>query len=61
MIDNGVKLQLYMAMNFIPTEFIIGKKNHNERPLVVWLNGEQWELKDKHLKTAHYERAKNEK
>jgi hypothetical protein len=50
-----------MAMNFIPAEFIVGTKNHNERPLVVWLNGEQWELKDKHLKTAHYERAKNEK
>ena len=60
MIDNGTRLQLYMAMNYIPAEFIIGTTNHNERPLVMWLEGKEWVLKDKHLKTAHYERAKDE-
>lgn len=56
-----LKYKIAKAMNYIPSWMIIQKKSvdgliTNKCPLVVFIDGEEWVLKDKNLESEHYER-----
>ena len=58
---NDLKMNIAKAMNYIPSWMIIHKKSAdglitNKCPLVVFIDGEEWVLKDENLVSEHYER-----
>ena len=56
--QEDIQLRLAIANGWIPVKLMSSLGlTPSSCPSVIMMNGVQWTLKDKHLKSAHYERA----
>lgn len=51
--------EMYKSLNWIPPRFL-GIKSFGEMPPVVWVDGEEYYLKDRYCETAHYSKKEEE-